>query len=120
MANCFVASKSLLVVMGLGVVTIRLRFEELVRLIEGASAINVEEGTVIINIVNSGPFGKEEQEVLVSKVLAVTSDESPSGGALLPDSRGHSSLQTMTDLQNFFTKCDWAVFGRSSAPTFER
>ena len=58
---------------------------------------------------------------MVSKVLAVTSDAKSSGGALGPDAKqGRSPLQSMPDMQNFFTKTDWAAFGRTSAMASER
>ena len=48
-----------LVVEGCGLVAIRTRFEELVRVIEDVSAISVTEGTELIKLVNAGPFGKD-------------------------------------------------------------
>ena len=85
-------------------------------MIEDTQGVTVTEGTAIIKILNDGPFGHEEQEVLVSKLLAVTNDANASAGGL-NSKPGRSSLQSMAALQNFFTKNDWVVFERTAAMT---
>lgn len=87
----------------------RTRFDEMVRVIEDSSRVSVADGTALIKLLHAGPFGVKEKEVLVSKIMAVTSGEA----AVLNEQTTtckRSPTQTMMGLHNFFTKDDWDVF----------